>query len=153
MVILLYLPIWLFRWTKLKFAEYFQAAAMSVGPGLFQLPFAMLPSILVIQNYGHPNANDPRVQAVLQSPGSETLAYCAPGFDSLICLNMFGAVAPETAWAGTLHMVIAGVLIIPMARLIKAATGIGYWKQAASLALVSIALGLGFAGVMWRQAY
>lgn len=141
--VLLYIPIRLFRWTKLKFAEYFQAAAMSVGPGLFLVPFTLLPSILVVQNYGKPSADDSRIQSILVQPGAEALSYCAPNFDSLLCLGMLGGVAPETAWAASLNMIMSFVLVVPIFLIIKAGTGISIWKQVASFVLVIVALVIG----------
>ena len=139
----LYVPIRLFRWTKLKFSEYFQAAAMSMGPGLFQVPFALLPSILVAQHYGKPSVDDPRIQELLTRPGSEALGFCTPNFDSLLCLNMLGGVAPETAWAGSLNMLMSLVLMVPILMIIKAATGISIWKQVVSFVIVVVLLAVG----------
>lgn len=141
--LLLYIPIRLLQWTKLKFAEYFQAAAMSVGPGLFLVPFSLLPSILVVQNYGKPSADDPRIQSILTQPGGEALGYCAPNFDSLLCLSMLGGVAPESAWSAQLNMIMSFVLIVPIFMIIKAATGIGIWKQVASFVIVVVLLAIG----------
>lgn len=138
--LLLYIPIRLFRWTKLKFSEYFQAAAISVGPGLFLVPFSLLPAILIVQNYGKPSVDDPRVQSIMMQPGAETLGYCAPNFDSLLCLGMLGGVAPETAWSATLSMIMSFVLIVPIFMIIKAGTGISLWKQVVSFIVVVIAM-------------
>jgi hypothetical protein len=136
----LYIPIRLFRWTKLKFSEYFQAAAMSVGPGLFLVPFSLLPAILIVHNYGKPSVDDPRVQSIMMQPGAETLGYCSPSFDSLLCLGMLGGVAPETAWTATLNMIMSFVLIVPIFMIIKAGTGISLWKQVVSFIVVVIAM-------------
>jgi len=135
MFLFLFLPIRLLGWTKVSFAEYFQAAAMSAGPGFLQIPLIMLPAALLTSYYGQPNISDPRVEALLQLPGTQALAYCVPEFSSLICLNMLAAVAPETAWTGTLSMVVSFLLCVPIVLLIKAATGIQIWKQVASFIL------------------
>jgi hypothetical protein len=150
--LLLYIPIRLFRWTKLKFAEYFQAAAMSMGPALFQVPFTLLPSIVLVTQLGKPSADDPLLQTILAQPGSEPLAYCAPNFDSLLCLNMLGAVVPETAWTGSLNMIMSFVLIVPILLLIRAATGIAIWKQVVSFVIVVVAITAGLFAYQLRGA-
>lgn len=136
MFLLLYLPMRLFRWTRLKFSEYFQAAAMSMGPGLFQQPFVLLPAFLAVGFYGQPNVSDPKVQAILNQPGAEVLSLCTPDFSSLMCLNSFGTVAPETAWTGDFNLLINLIFLVPVVMLIKHGTGIAYWKQAASFVIV-----------------
>lgn len=150
--LLLYIPIRLFQWTKLKFAEYFQTAAMSVGPGLFLLPFSLLPAFLVVQNYGKPSADDPRIQSLLMQPGGEALGYCAPNFDSLLCLGMLGGIAPETAWSASLSMIMSFVLIVPIFMIIKAGTGIAIWKQVVSFLLVVVALTIGVVAYQMHAA-
>ncbi|SDO07361.1 hypothetical protein SAMN04488061_0186 [Filomicrobium insigne] len=146
MFLLLYLPMRILRWTRLKFSEYFQAAAMSMGPGLFQQPFILLPAFLVVGIYGHPNANDPAIEGILNQPGAEALSLCAPDFSSLMCLNSFGSVAPETAWTGDFILLINLIFLVPVVMLIKHATGIAYWKQAASFAIILMVIaGVGLA--------
>lgn len=147
MFLLLYLPIRLLRWTRLRFSEYFQAAAMSMGPGLIQQPFVLLPAFLAVGIYGQPNVSDPRVQAILSQPGAEALSLCTPDFSSLMCLNSFGSVAPETAWTGEFNLLLNFVFLVPVVMLIKHATGIAYWKQAASFAIVMLVV-IGAAGVL-----
>ncbi len=141
MFLAMYLPIRLFGWTGIKFAEYFQAAAMSAGPSLFLQPFSLLPGILTFIERGKPDLSDPEVRQLVESAGAETLqTMCVPDFNSLICLNMYGAIAPETTWAGMLNFFVSVALFVPIVIIIKHATMIAYWKQLIGFAIIIFAI-------------
>ncbi len=66
-------------------------------------------AFVLVTQLGKPSADDPLIQSILAQPGSEPLAYCAPNFDSLLCLNMLGGGSRETAWTGSLNMIMSFV--------------------------------------------
>ena len=131
-ILLYYLPLRLFGFTRVKFSEYFQVAATNMGPGLwFQLAI-VLSVVLTFNTYGTPDADHPFIQQLRGQPYIFGLEHCLPKFDSFYCLNMLSQHAPEIRWANGLQFSMFLLWCWTGARLFHAALDISYWKLTVS---------------------
>ena len=98
-LILLYIPLRLFKWTKLPFSHYFQAAATANGVILISLPLSVALIVIAYQSYGILEFADPRISTLFDEFGTKLAQFqCSPKFDSLSCLGYVANNAPETFW-------------------------------------------------------